>query len=94
MKWLFKPSRKKVILTELNNVVREVGGEITYLDYSTKYFGNIILRFKKDGKEFKYVVDRDEIYDNKKMICNNSYTREEGKTAVQKLVEIILANHL
>ena len=70
MKWLFKPSRKKVIFTELNNVVREVGGEITYLDYSTKYFGNIILRFKKDGKEFKYVVDRDEIYDNKKMICN------------------------
>lgn len=94
MKWLFKSKNNKVVFTALNNTVKKIGGEIVFLEYYPHFFGSIILRFKKDGKEFEYVVDRDEIYDNKKMICNNSYTREEGKTAVQKLVEIILANHL
>ena len=92
MIWLFKSiNKKKIILAELSNVVKSIGGEIISLDYSLKYFGNIILIFKKNDKVYKYIVDRDEIYFNKKMICNNSYIREEGKSPCQKLIEIIIS---
>ena len=47
--------------------------------------------FIKDNNKYKYVVDRGEIYFNKKMICDDSYFCEEGKKAYQKLIEIIIS---
>ena len=68
-----------------------MGGEIIHFIYDHKCFGNIILVIKKDDKEYKYVVDRSEIYFNNKMICNDSYCREENKEPYQKLIEIIIS---
>ena len=65
--------------------------EIVLIEYYPRFFGNIILEFKKNGKMYKYIVDRDEIYLNKEMICNNSYICEEGKSPCQKLIEIIIS---
>ena len=86
-----KQCNKKTIVTTINNVVNQIGGEITHFVYDRKYFGNIILVVKKDDKEYRYVVDRSEIYFNNKMVCNDSYCREENKEPYQKLVEIILS---
>ena len=80
---------KKKCISELQKAVKNIGGEIVYLEYSSKYFGNIILKFKKNNLMYEYVVDRDEIYFNKRMIGNNAYIREEGKKHYQKLIEII-----
>lgn len=91
MKWLFKSKKNKVVFTALNNTVKKIGGEIVLIEYYPRFFGNIILEFKKNGKMYKYIVDRDEIYLNKEMICNNSYIREEGKSPCQKLIEIIIS---
>lgn len=89
---LFTESRtKKKIFTAINNVVNQIGGEITHFVYDRKYFGNIILVVKKDNKEYKYVIDRSEIYFGNKMICNNSYYREENKEPYQKLIEVIIS---
>ena len=82
---------KKTAVTEIGKAVKSIGGEILCLDYSIKYFGNIILIFIKDNNEYKYIVDRGEIYFNKKMICNDSYFCEEGKSPYQKLIEIIIS---
>ena len=87
----FKSTRKKIILTELQNVVREVQGEIIRLDYYPEYFGNIVLNFKKNEKIYEYVVDRGDIYFNQKGFCNNSYVRDENKEPYQKLIEIIVS---
>ena len=86
---LFK-SEKKIIFTELNNTAKMIGGEIVLLEYYPKYFGNIIFHLKRNDKVYEYIVDRDEIYFNKQMVCNNSYVREEGKEPYQKLIEIVL----
>lgn len=91
MKWLFKSKKNKVVFTALNNTVKKIGGEIVLIEYYPRFFGNIILEFKKNGKMYEYIVDRDEIYSNKEMICNNSYIREEGKSPCQKLIEIIIS---
>ena len=80
-----------MILTEIKNAVKSIGGEIIILEYSVKYFGNIILHFKKNDKLHEYVVDRGEIYYNKKWICNNSYIHNEDKQPYQKLIEIVIA---
>ena len=82
---------KKTAVTEITKAVKNMGGEILCLDYSIKYFGNIILIFIKDNSKYKYVVDRGEIYFNKKMICDDSYFCEEGKKPYQKLIEIIIS---
>lgn len=82
---------KKTAVTEISKAVKSIGGEIICLEYSIKYFGNIILIFKKNDKEYKYVVDRHEIYFNKQMVCNNLYVRKEGKDSYKKLIEIIIA---
>lgn len=87
----FNFSRKKIIMRELQNAVKMVGGEITRLDYYPKHFGNIILHFKKGDKIYEYVVDRGDIYFNKKGVCDNSYLRDEGITSHQKLIEIVIA---
>lgn len=86
-----KSNSKKIILTELKNAVKNIGGEIIHLEYSARYFGNIILHFKKNDKLYEYVVDRGEIYFNRKGLCNNSYIRDENKQPYQKLIEIIIA---
>lgn len=91
MKWLFKSKKNKVVFTALNNTVKKIGGEIVLIEYYPRFFGNIILEFKKNGKMYKCIVDRGEIYLNKEMICNNSYIREEGKSPCQKLIEIIIS---
>ena len=87
----FNFSRKKIIMRELQNAVKMVEGEITRLDYYPKHFGNIILHFQKGDKIYEYVVDRGDIYFNKKGVCDNSYLRDEGKTSLQKLIEIVIA---
>lgn len=88
---IFKSNRKKIILAELQNVVRQVQGEITRLDYYPEHFGNIILHFKKGEKIYEYVVDRGDIYFNKKGVCNNYYIRDEKKRPHQKLIEIVIS---
>ena len=87
----FKSSRKKIVLTELQNVVSKVQGEIIRLDYYPEHFGNIILHFKKGEKIYEYVVDRGDIYFNKKGVCSNSYVRDENKHPYQKLIEIVIS---
>ena len=91
MNMLFRTKKNKVIFTQLKNAVEIVGGEIVRLEYYPKFFGNIILHFKKGDKTYAYVVDRGEIYFNKNRVCNNFYVREEGKKHYQKLIEIIIA---
>ena len=68
----FKSGRKKFVLAELRKVVSEVQGEILRLDYYPEHFGNIILHFKRGEKIFEYIVDRGDIYFNKKGVCSNS----------------------
>ena len=87
----FNFSRKKIIIRELQNAVKNVEGEITRLEYYPKVFGNIVLCFQKGDKMYEYVVDRGDIYFNKKGVCDNSYLRDEGKTSYQKLIEIVIA---
>lgn len=82
---------KKKIFTAINNAVNQIGGEITHFVYDRKCFGNIILVVKKDDKEYKYVVDRGEIYFGNKGFLNNSYMREENKEPYQKLIEVIVS---
>ena len=82
---------QKAITTAINNAVNQTGGEIIDFIYDRKHFGNIILVVKKDDKEYKYVVDRSEIYFNNQMVCNDSYCREENKEPYQKLIEIIIS---
>ena len=74
----------------MRNTVREVQGEIIFLDYYPKYFGNIVLNFKKGEKIYEYMVDRGDIYLNKKGVCNSSYVLDENKRPYQKLIEIII----
>ena len=84
-------STKRKIFTTINNTVHQMGGEIIHFVYDSKYFGNIILMVKKDNKEYKYVVDRGEIYLNNTWICDNSYMREENKDPHKKLIEVIVS---
>ena len=86
-----KSSREKIILTALQNAVKEVQGEIIRLNYYPKHFGNILLEFKKNDKIYEYVVDRGDIYFNQKGICNNSYVRDENIPPYKKLVEIVIS---
>ena len=92
--YLLSLKMKKTAIAEISKAVEGIGGEIISLEYSMKYFGNIILIFKKNGKEYKYVVDRGEIYFNKQMVCSDSYFREEGKKAYQKLIEIMIKQQI
>lgn len=82
---------EKNIFTSINNAVNQTGGEITHFVYDWKYFGNITLIAKKDDKEYKYFVDRGDIYFNNKGLMNSSYMKEENKQPYQKLIEIILS---
>ena len=87
----FNFRKKKIIMTELQNAVKMVGGKITRLNYYPSHFGNIILHFQKGDKMYEYVVDRGDIYFNKKGVCDYSYLRVEDKASYQKLIEIIIA---
>lgn len=90
-KIILSADTKKNIFTTLKNTVREVGGEITRLDYYPEHFGNIILHFQKDGTMYEYVVDRGDIYFKRNGVCNDSYFSAEGKQPYQKLIEVIKA---
>lgn len=62
---LFEPYyaiKRRRMLSEMRAATDEIGAEILEFVYDTKCFGNIIFKFKKGDKIYKFVVDRDDIY--------------------------------
>lgn len=77
----------KQILSELSTVTDEIGAEILEFVYDTKYFGNIIFKFKKNDRIYKYVVDRNEIYAEHDL--KYFYKCEYPEEPYKKIIELI-----
>ena len=74
---------------QLSKLMGKYNFEVMEFKYYEQIFGNIVLRIKKEEKEWKFVTDRGEIYCNSEYLCDYEYLRKENKTTPQKLLEII-----
>ncbi len=77
----------KKLKLQLSKLMDKYNFEVIEFNYYKQIFGNIVLRIKKEGKEFNFITDRGEIYCNSELLCDYEYLRNENKTTPQKLIE-------
>ncbi len=79
----------KRIFAELSAATDEIGAEILEFEFDSKFFGNIILKIKKDDKIYEFIADRDEIYakhDRKSFLCQ--YPEKPYKKIIELIHEL------
>ena len=90
---IFKPNKSclsaEEIYAKINSFLQSHNAHITSFEYYPKIFGNMIVNIAYNGTELEFVVDRGEIYCNKKCICDGSYHVAGRDDAIDKLIEVI-----
>ena len=80
-----------IIKDEVELLLKKYDCELVDFKYYEKAFGDIALRIKDHDKELIFSTDRGDIYYNSDLVCNHEYMRSEGKTILQKLIELVEA---
>jgi len=79
----------KVKEKQIENLVNKKGGKLLEFTYYKKIFGNVVAKIEYNNEIHEFVIDRGEIYHNKRYICNSSYQFKEKVIPLVKLLEII-----
>lgn len=77
------------IKAEIELLLKKYECELIDFEYYEKAFGDIVLKIKYHDKELNFSTDRGDIYYNSDLVCNHEYMKNERKTILQKLKEII-----
>jgi len=74
---------------EIELLLKKYDCELIDFEYHQKAFGDIVVRIKSHEKELIFSTDRGDIYYNSDLVCDHEYMRSEGKTILQKLIEVV-----
>ena len=71
--------RKQKIREKIEEITRPYGAELIALDYSPKYFGNIIATIRvASGEEYNFILDRDMVYVNSSIGISHIISQKEN----------------
>lgn len=72
---------------QIASVLPDNAGLIAFT-YSADYFGNMVVKIRRNKAIHIFTTDRGEIFHNKKMLCDSSYLDKED--TFTKLLQMIV----